>query len=392
MGSALLSTVISSASIAFISVLFGIGLMAAWWQFDMQRHAAAWALSFLTASVGHGLRISGIVWPGDADILAMLAFHASVASFAFLALGFRQRAARGTHTVWIVWVLAAAILTALWNGSEVAWRMASRVVTAAADFGMLAVIVYTLRRARGAGIVARWAIGMYAVYMLGVGVAAWFARPGGEMPERLFVVVLSLGTPAGMIGTGVLTMLIVAADLTRTLRNQARTDPLTGLYNRRAIDEEAQTLLSGEAERVRPLPVAVVVADLDHFKNINDRFGHAVGDKVLRRFAMYLRKQLRSTDLAGRMGGEEFVILMPGLSRADAHHRVERIRQGVPGFIGSLVGNEQVTVSFGIAWGDGFDAFNETLIRADRALYEAKDSGRNRVVTEGSSASALSSV
>ena len=392
MGSALLSTVISSASIVFISVLFGIGLLVAWWQFDMQRHAAAWALSFLTAAVGHGLRISGVVWPGHADFLAMLAFHASVASFAFLALGFRQRAARGTHTVWIVWVLAAALLVALWNGNVLPWRMSSRVVTSAADFGMLTVIIYTLRRARGAGLIARWAIGLYALYVLGVGVVGWLARPGGAMSERLFVVALSLGTPAGMIGTGVLTMLIVAADLTRTLRNQARTDPLTGLYNRRAIDEEAQALLYREAGRARPLPVAVVVADLDHFKNINDRFGHAVGDKVLRRFAMHLRKQLRSADLAGRMGGEEFVILMPGLSRADAQQRVERIRQGVPSFIGSIVGSEQVTVSFGIAWGDGFDAFNDTLIRADRALYAAKHGGRNRVITEASPASALSSV
>ncbi|WP_347555775.1 GGDEF domain-containing protein [Robbsia sp. KACC 23696] len=392
MGSALLSTVVSSASIVFISVLFGLGLLVAWWQFDMQRHAASWAMSFLLASVGHGMRVTGIMVPQDAAFLAMLACHVSVASFAFLAIGFRQRAVRGTRIIWIVWLIAAAALMVLWTSGGPAWRMGSRIVTSLADFSMLLAIVHSLRRARGAGVVARWAFYLYALYVLTVGLAAWLARPGGDISERMFVVILSIGTPAGMIGTGVLTMLIVAADLTRTLRNQARTDPLTGLYNRRAIDDEAQTMLTRESQRAQPQSVAVVVADLDHFKNINDRFGHAVGDKVLRRFAQHLRRQLRTVDLAGRMGGEEFVILMPGLARADAMQRIERLRQGVPGAIGSIVGNDQVTVSFGIALAGVDEAFADVLARADKALYQAKHAGRNRVVAETSSASALSSV
>ncbi|WP_201779108.1 GGDEF domain-containing protein [Robbsia andropogonis] len=391
MGSALLSTVVTSTSIVVICLLFSVALLVAWWQFDMQRHAAAWALSFLAASIGHGLRISTMLFPNDAAPLSMLAFHASVASFALLALGFRQRAERSLRAVWVAWLVATLVLSVSWSVRDDEWRTWSRITTSCADFVMLSIMVVTLRRARGAGAFARWALGAYALYMLTVGLAAWLARAGGPWSDRMFVVVMSVGTPAGMIGTGVLTMLIVAADLARTLRNQARTDPLTGLYNRRAIDEEAEALLSREFAGQQQHAVSIVIADLDHFKSINDRFGHAVGDKVLRRFSTHLRKHLGTADLAGRMGGEEFVFLMPGLTASEAVQRVERIRQGVPAAIGSIVGNERVTASFGMARVRIHEPFADALARADEALYAAKAAGRNRLVSEVSSASALSS-
>jgi diguanylate cyclase (GGDEF)-like protein len=163
----------------------------------------------------------------------------------------------------------------------------------------------------------------------------------------------------------------------------AQTDVLTGLDNRRAFFERGQTL-ANYCERNR-LPLCVVMIDADHFKQINDRYGHAVGDVVLRHLAAQLRLSLRKSDVCGRMGGEEFALLLPGTPLVEATALAERFCKSYAATPmlgdGLEIAN---TVSIGVA-SDGYD-IDHLLHCADVALYQAKSAGRNRVVAQGCSA------
>jgi len=162
----------------------------------------------------------------------------------------------------------------------------------------------------------------------------------------------------------------------------AVTDALTGLNNRRYLDTHLATLVERSNRRGRPL--SVLITDIDHFKAFNDTHGHEGGDDVLREFARRVRGAVRGADLACRFGGEEFVVVMPDTPAEIAAHVAERLRDAVAGApfrvsaSGALV---QVTTSVGIATlekdGEGADTL---LRRADKALYQAKHDGRNRVV------------
>ncbi|MBC7319370.1 GGDEF domain-containing protein, partial [bacterium] len=161
----------------------------------------------------------------------------------------------------------------------------------------------------------------------------------------------------------------------------AITDPLTGLFNRRFLEEK----LANELIRAKAYGnyLSVVMADIDHFKRINDTYGHKVGDEVLKLLAVILKANIRGEDIVARYGGEEFVILLHNVSKYDAFRIAERIRIEIEETSFEEVGvPEKVTVSFGISCfpGDGEDPI-DLLKKADQALYQAKSLGRNRVVT-----------
>ncbi len=158
-------------------------------------------------------------------------------------------------------------------------------------------------------------------------------------------------------------------------RKAAMVDPLTGIANRRWFMEDAARL--AKRHRSNPCPTAVLIIDLDHFKSINDRFGHAFGDQMLEIFADTARQSVRSTDLLGRIGGEEFAVLLPNMNRNRALAIAERIRAN---FAQAAV-EVGATVSIGLAHcqDDAELDVPELLAQADQALYCAKKNGRNRV-------------
>ena len=177
-----------------------------------------------------------------------------------------------------------------------------------------------------------------------------------------------LGTLATALGTRVGTIRAF-----RTSQLRASTDGLTGLLNRRSL-EERLNLLVAELQ-----PYSLAVADLDHFKRLNDTYGHETGDRALRMFAEVLRASLRSVDLVARWGGEEFTIAFPGVTASEAAAACDRVRESllvasssgaVPGF----------TVSFGVVDATVAGGVREALRLADEALYAAKNAGRDRVV------------
>ena len=160
-------------------------------------------------------------------------------------------------------------------------------------------------------------------------------------------------------------------------RFQSYLDPLTGLFNRRYAMEWLENTL----KRLEPFSaggrLSIVLLDIDDFKNINDTFAHHVGDQVLRTLAGLFREEVRLSDLVCRVGGEEFLIIMPRTDRRTALEVAERIRSRVAEFVFPTVG--RVTVSAGVAsLGNGM-TLTELLIQADLHLYRAKDQGKNRV-------------
>ena len=171
------------------------------------------------------------------------------------------------------------------------------------------------------------------------------------------------------------------------LERTARLDFLTGIFNRRAIDDLASRAIS--AARRHGTPLAIMILDLDHFKRINDAHGHEVGDRALLEAVLRMREAMRAEDLVGRLGGEEFVVVMPDMELASAYAAAERLRRNFsdrPMFISS--GSERieimVTVSIGVAALEpGDQLFSHVLRRADQAMYAAKAGGRNLVVLDG---------
>jgi len=165
----------------------------------------------------------------------------------------------------------------------------------------------------------------------------------------------------------------------------AVTDQLTGLHNRRYMESQLEALVR-RAVVGGGDPVALLVIDIDHFKKINDSFGHAVGDEVLREFAVRLASNVRAIDLPVRFGGEEFVVVMPETELEHAHRIAERIRLHVAGTPFRVMGGEElltVTISIGVAASlDAEETPTRLVRRADEAMYEAKACGRNRVIAK----------
>jgi two-component system, cell cycle response regulator len=160
-------------------------------------------------------------------------------------------------------------------------------------------------------------------------------------------------------------------------------DALTGLFNRRYLESHVGTLV--ERARRSAAPLSVLMADIDAFKSVNDTLGHAAGDSVLREFAQRLRRSIRSVDLACRLGGEEFIVVMPDTSLERARQAGERVRAGIAAepFRGGPLGGVEVTASVGVATLEPRDQGLDDLVkRADQALYVAKRQGRNRVVAD----------
>jgi two-component system, cell cycle response regulator len=162
----------------------------------------------------------------------------------------------------------------------------------------------------------------------------------------------------------------------------AITDQLTGLHNRRYMSRHLDTLITGAAKSGKP--IAFLIFDIDHFKRVNDTYGHDIGDEVLREFAGRVAANVRGIDLACRYGGEEFVVVMPDTDMEFAYSVAERLRKSVettPFAISRDPNQLNVTISIGIAGSSGVgDTAAALLHRADQALYRAKTGGRNQVV------------
>ncbi|MBV8925799.1 MAG: GGDEF domain-containing protein [Bradyrhizobium sp.] len=202
-------------------------------------------------------------------------------------------------------------------------------------------------------------------------------RPDEHFGNSVWVTVFSIELVLYAVGTVFVIFMLVSERTVTAHKNAASMDPLTGMLNRRGFSEACSRVIEREANAGRP--VTVLIFDIDHFKGINDRFGHPAGDELLKLFSTIVMNNLRITDLSGRIGGEEFAALLP-CSLEEGVLAAERVREAFEASgITCEEGPVDTTVSIGVAGGPAGTELEVLLASADTALYQAKRGGRNRV-------------
>ena len=245
---------------------------------------------------------------------------------------------------------------------------------------------YEFWRGRGEALVSRWpAIFMLfahgSLYLLRTPFGAMlpWSPTGNEVFESVWMTVLSFEALLFTISIAFILLAMAKERTEHRHKTMALVDPLTGIANRRAFLQDGEAELKRQA--ADPRPIAVMLLDLDNFKSINDRFGHAIGDRVLQRFAEVAGNCMRRADLFGRLGGEEFAAVLVDTTREKAMAVAEQVRSSFANATDEVDGRPVVaTVSIGIVI--SYDAvldISALLAQADHALYRAKDNGRNRI-------------
>jgi diguanylate cyclase (GGDEF)-like protein len=203
-------------------------------------------------------------------------------------------------------------------------------------------------------------------------------HPSGDLfSGSIWVTVFAIELVLYAVGTVFVIFMLVSERTVTAHRTAASMDPLTGMFNRRGFAEATARVIEREANAGRP--VTVLIFDIDHFKSINDRFGHPAGDEILKLFAAIVVNSLRISDLSGRIGGEEFAALLP-CSLEEGVIAAERVREAFESSgIVDDTGPVDTTVSIGVAGGPAGTELEVLLAAADTALYQAKRGGRNRV-------------
>ncbi len=362
-----------------VASLLGLILWAAWMQ-ERTKPLAWWGAAYL---IGGG---SGALWRFGHVIAPALPPNLATALM-FVAVGMIWSGARlfhGRPVRWIAMLFGAGFWSVSCFVPAFTLSAASRIVVSSLIVaGYTVLTAAELGRERRKSLIRHWPAVFVpmlhgAVFLFPVALATLSPEGDGvHSVARGWIAVFAIETMLYVVGTAFV-VLIVAKDRTLHLfKTAATTDPLTGLLNRRGFFEAAGVVMG--ANRRRQNPVSVLAFDLDYFKSINDRYGHAVGDSVLQAFAKEARDTMRADDVIGRLGGEEFVALLPG-TLADATGVAERVRAAFAA-ARLLCDGQQIaaTVSIGVACGSPATAIDHLIATADTALYRAKTQGRNRV-------------
>jgi diguanylate cyclase (GGDEF)-like protein len=362
-----------------VTGLLGLLLLFAWTQ-DRVRALAWWGTAYLVGGV------SVVFWSIESHISPPLPAGTANAML-FVACGMIWNAARLLHGRPVLWgALAAgatvwltACLVPEFVHSGMARIILSSVIVSAYTFLTAA----ELWRERRKHHLRRW-----PAIFVPVAHGLVFLCPiplAGVLPDENGIVALAGGWIAiftleamlYVVGTAFIVLVLSKERSIRIHKNAASIDDLTGVLNRRGFMSGAMLLI--ERFEKRREPVSVMVFDLDNFKRINDRYGHAIGDETLCLFASVASINMRASDLLGRFGGEEFVAILPGTA-SEAAVAAERVRAAFEA-AGVMVADHllSATVSIGVASGEPGADIIALIAAADRALYKAKDNGRNRV-------------
>lgn len=363
---------------AVAAVVWGIG---AWWFREARAAAAHWAgyaacsaATFLYLGTHlQALPMAGVLL----GMVGLMLLQHGVWHFTGQARRFLPHAA----------MLAAAAL-ASWIGEDLAWRRAQAVVHYALMTTLYLWTAFDLYRYARGTLKVRFPILMTVPLLLAGLNSGGRALRTALKPEALATEMashssLNVGTALAVVALIAMLhatlMALVVARLIQQLHWRARHDGLTGLLNRRAMQEAIDEQLH-RSRRVGDT-FAVVMVDIDHFKSINDQHGHAAGDQALKHTAALLQTHVRSVDRVGRFGGEEFIVLLPGVGLAQAAQVAEALRSHLAAQQMPREGEPlALSASFGVAeWKGPSEEPSRLLMRADEALYRAKRAGRNQV-------------
>ena len=367
----------------FVTAILGMLLLLAWRRGQSTDALVWWGSGYLIGGVSFALLSARGAIPNVLSI--EIANALLLLGYSFLFAG--TRAFSGRDTPVTVFLVAPLIWLTAMRVPEIATNIDLRVVVVSSlQCTFVALMAHELWRARAEPLLSRWP----AIILLLTHVAVLNARMVTVMLTPVvshhdFVrspvfAAMAFGTVLYTITFAFLLLSMTKERTELRYKTAASIDPLTGLANRRAFMSDAEAAIASRSSRSEPL--AVLLADLDHFKEINDVFGHAIGDQVLNAFAATLRRCIGAGDLGGRLGGEEFAILLPGKSDAEAIDIGERIRRSFAQTAGEIDGRMvAATVSIGVAASRiGARDLAGLLGRADDALYQAKARGRNRVI------------
>jgi diguanylate cyclase (GGDEF)-like protein len=362
-----------------VTALLGLFLLFAWMQ-ERVRALAWWGAAYLIGGLSVALwsvenLISPPLPPGTANALL------------FVSCGMIWSAARLFHGRPILWgsmALGATIWLVSCMSSDFVGSAAARITLSSLIVsGYTFMTALELWRERRKHLLRRW-LAIFvpilhgAVFLMPIPLASVLPADGGVLNLASgWVAVFVLETMLYLIGTAFIMLLITKERMVRIHKAAALTDTMTGLFNRRGFVEAAHQLIARQAKRGEP--VSVLMFDLDHFKSINDSFGHAVGDDALRLFASIIGTTMRANDVIARFGGEEFVAMLPG-TMTEAVGAAERVRLAFEAAALEMEeGRLGATVSIGVASGQPGADIDTLIGNADAALYRAKLSGRNRV-------------
>jgi diguanylate cyclase (GGDEF)-like protein len=366
-----------------VTALLGVFLLFAWSQ-DRIRALAWWGAAYLIGGFAAAL------WIIDPQAIPFMP-EALPSALLLLSCGMIWNAARLFHgrrrILWVAMSFGALSWPMLCAWPFFAAAGAHRVILAS-----LIVSAYTfltaaeLWRERRKALINRWPALFVpalhgAVFMFPIPVASMMSeRSGVATLAAGWLAVFVLETLLYAVGTAFIVLVLTKERTVRAHKTAALTDPLTGLYNRRGLTEAARELGAKRASRVKP--VTVLLFDLDRFKTINDRFGHAVGDDVIKLFGSVASGSMRVTDFVARLGGEEFAAMFSG-TLDEGILVAERVRVAFETAARTVSGRYVgATVSVGVAAHPAPTNIDALLARADEALYAAKIAGRNRVEAE----------
>jgi diguanylate cyclase (GGDEF)-like protein len=366
----------------YVEVILGLLLLFAWAQNTAIHGVCWWGFAHLVRAASvvlFGTYGSAPDWI-SIDVANILLFT----SFAVTWTGARVFDGRPVEPVYLVtgavfWLLICR-LPILTEVIQTRALIASGIVTA-----YTWLTAYEFWRGRDEQLVSRWpAIFLLfahgALFLLHTPLALLLPwAPDNHVFDSVWLTVLSFETLLFTISIAFILLAMAKERTELRHRTAALVDPLTGIANRRSFLQDATQLAKRHSGK--PLPTAVLLIDLDHFKSINDRFGHALGDRVLEIFSDTARNSVRSTDLLGRLGGEEFAAVLHDTSRDKATAVAERIRESFAHAAQEVDGRPVgATVSIGLAYcQEAALDVPELLAQSDQALYYAKERGRNRV-------------
>jgi diguanylate cyclase (GGDEF)-like protein len=359
-----------------VTVLLGLFLLFAWMQ-ERLTALAWWGMAYLIGG------FSGALWRlGDMASPSPVLLTSIADVLLFIAVGMLWSAARlfhGRPVRWgamcfgaVVWV-ATGMVPSLPDAPAIRILLASAIV---AVYTFL--IAGELWRERRKSLIRRWpAVFMPmlhgAIFLMPVTLASL----GVRSLAAGWIAVFAIEVVLYVVGAAFIVLVLAKDRSVNRYKTAAETDPLTGLLNRRGFYEATAALMA--ANKSKNAPVSVLAFDLDHFKSVNDRYGHKTGDAVLTLFAKVARKTLRANDVVGRIGGEEFLAVLSG-KLSDAGIAAERVRAA---FQAAAIAPDSpqipATVSIGIACGLPTVPIDLLIARADTVLYRAKANGRNRV-------------
>ncbi|WP_336067410.1 GGDEF domain-containing protein [Nitratireductor rhodophyticola] len=366
-----------------IMLVFAIGFIWVW--LVDRRHGHSATLAGACALFGLGMLSQVLQWPSGVGPNALFSGFLYTLAVALASEGILRRAGKRLGRVASV-LLLGAIMALLWYFAYIQPNLLARIYVQNFSYGAILFIValriLPTRNAGRADHILFWVLLAFALQFF----PRTLLTAGGSLPmlsmapgDSLFWQTLQLSLSVMGAALALTVLATILTDVMDELRHDRDRDVLTGVLNRRGFEEQANRHVKSR----RRAPLSLIVCDLDHFKQINDTHGHHVGDAALKAFGDMLQNCARSSDIVGRIGGEEFALLLPHTDIEGARDLAERLRSGLSS--STLAINQKsvrLSASFGIVHKNADDDLATLLRRADDHLYRAKQAGRDRVLSD----------